>query len=144
MARAKLGSMVPPPVSLGTLEDRLRSVLCAVPQVRLALLFGSQARGTASVDSDVDLAVLASGANLLALGSALSRAVGKTVDIVSLEDPGFALLEELVRDSVSVYEAAPGVAALWRSHSLSELDLDRAGFERMRDAWLTRVASQGL
>jgi len=137
--------MVPSPASpLGTLEDQLHSVLCKMPGVRLALLFGSQARGTASAGSDVDVALLARGVDLLALGSALSQAAGKTVDIVSLEDPGFALLEELVRDSVSIYEGAPGVAALWRSHALSELDLDRAGFERMRDAWLTRVANEGL
>jgi len=66
------------------------------------------------------------------------------VDLVSLEDPGFALLEELIRDSVLIYEAAAGIAARWRSHALSELDLDRPGFERMRDAWLARVASRGL
>ena len=39
--------------------------------------------------------MLAPGEDLLALGSALSRAVGSTVDVVSLEDPGFPLLEEL-------------------------------------------------
>ena len=44
------------------------------------------------------------------------------MDLVSLEDPGFALLEELVRDSVLIYEAAAGTAALWRSHALSELE----------------------
>jgi hypothetical protein len=37
--------------------------------------------------------VLAPGEDLLALGSQLSQAVGTTVDLVSLEDPGFALLE---------------------------------------------------
>ena len=82
--------------------------------------------------------------DLLALGSELSQAVGTTVDLVSLEDPGFALLEELIRDSVPIHEAAAGDAARWRSHALSELDLDRPGFERMRDAWLARVAREGL
>jgi uncharacterized protein len=118
----KAGLNAPPPASpLALLRNQLRSLLRTMPQVRLALLFGSQARGTARADSDVDVAYL------LALGSALSQAVGKTVDIVSLEDPGFALREELVRDGVSVYEAAPGVAALWRSHALSKFDLDRVG-----------------
>jgi predicted nucleotidyltransferase len=126
------------------LEERLRGVLEGIPEVRLALLFGSQARGTARTGSDVDVAVLAHGADLLALAAALSRAIGETVDVVSLEDPGFPLLEELVRDSIPVYEGTPGAAASWRAHALSELDLDRPGFERMRDAWLARVAREGL
>ncbi len=112
--------------------------------MHLGLLFGSRARGSAHAGSDVDVAVLAPGEDLLALGSQLSQAVGMTVDIVSLEDPGFVLLEELIRDSLPIYEAAAGNAARWRSHALSELDLDRPGFERMRDAWLARVANAGL
>jgi hypothetical protein len=87
---------------------------------------------------------LAHGVDLLALGAALSQVIGETVDVVSLEDPGFPLLEELVRDSVPVYEGVPGAAASWRAHALSELDLDRPGFERMRNAWLDRVAREGL
>jgi predicted nucleotidyltransferase len=137
-----------PATPIGDLRDGLRNVLNRVlstrPQVRLALLFGSRARGSEHPGSDVDVAVLAPGEDLLALGSQLSQAVGTTVDLVSLEDPGFALLEELVRDSVPIYEAAAGNGARWRSHALSELDLDRAGFERMRDAWLARVANEGL
>lgn len=128
----------------GDLQDTLRSVLSTKPGVRLALLFGSRARGTSHAGSDVDVAVLAPGEDLLALGSELTRAVGTTVDVISLDDPGFALLEELVRDSLPIYEATAGNAARWRSHALSELDLDRAGFERMRDAWLARVANKGL
>jgi uncharacterized protein len=129
---------------IGDVRDALRSVLSTRPQVRLALLFGSRAKGSAHASSDVDVAVLAPGEDLLALGSELSQAVGTTVDLVSLEDPGFALLEELIRDSVLIYEAAAGNAARWRSHALSELDLDRPGFERMRDAWIARVAREGL
>jgi predicted nucleotidyltransferase len=133
-----------PGTLIGDLRDRLGSVLSTRPRVRLALLFGSRARGSAHAGSDVDVAILAPEEDLLALGSQLSQAVGTTVDLVSLEDPGFALLEELIRDSVPIYEATAGNAARWRSHALSELDLDRAGFERMRDAWLARVANEGL
>lgn len=133
-----------PGTLIGDLRDGLCRVLSTRPRVRLALLFGSRARGSSQAGSDVDVAVLAPEEDLLALGSALSQAVATTVDVVSLEDPGFVLLEELIRDSVPIYEAAAGNAARWRSHALSELDLDRAGFERMRDAWLARVASEGL
>lgn len=126
------------------LRQRLRRALEQLPSVRLALLFGSQAKGTAGAHSDVDVAVVAPRENLLAIGAALSRACGQTVDVVSLEDPGFALLEELVNDSEPIFEATAGVAATWRSHALSELELDRPGFTRMRDAWLERVAQEGF
>lgn len=130
--------------SASDLRQRLRRALEQLPSVRLALLFGSQAKGTASANSDVDVAVLAPRENLLAIGAALGRACGQTVDVVSLEDPGFALLEELVNDSEPIFEATAGVAATWRSHALSELELDRPGFTRMRDAWLKRVAQEGF
>lgn len=41
------------------LRDCLRQALAAMPLVRMGLLFGSQARGTAGVDSDVGVAVQA-------------------------------------------------------------------------------------
>jgi predicted nucleotidyltransferase len=43
---------------MATLEDSLRRVLDVGPPLRLAVLFGSQARGRAHADSDVDVAVL--------------------------------------------------------------------------------------
>jgi predicted nucleotidyltransferase len=38
------------------LHDRLRRALATVPRLRLAILFGSRARGDARLDSDLDLA----------------------------------------------------------------------------------------
>lgn len=64
--------------------------------------------------------------------------------MVSLEDATIPLLEAVVRDGQTVYEAAPGVAASWRFRALNELELDRPRFLRMRDAWLKRVAERGL
>lgn len=114
------------------------------PEVELALLFGSQARGAARADSDVDIAVWAPGADLLALGAELGRVLGKDVDVVSLEDPGVPLLEELIRDAVVVFERRPGAAPTWRAHALATLETDRPWFARMRDAWLKTVAAQGV
>ncbi len=108
------------------------------------LLFGSQARETARSASDVDLAVLAPGADLMALAADLSRDLGLEVDVVSLEDPSIPLVEELVRDGVVVHESRPGAGASWRSSVLATLETDRPWYARMRDAWLRRVARQGL
>jgi predicted nucleotidyltransferase len=112
--------------------------------VQLALLFGSRARDSATDDSDVDLAVRAEGTDMAELAHALSRRLGSEVDLVSLEDPGVPLLEELVRDAVVVYERHPGAGASWRTRALVTLETDRPWFARMRDAWLRTVADEGL
>jgi predicted nucleotidyltransferase len=122
----------------------LAHALANWPRVRLAILFGSHARGTAVPGSDLDVAVNAPGVDGLALAAALGRALGCEVDVVSLDDPGVPLLEELVREGVVVHEATPGAGALWRSRVLAQLETDRPWYARMRDAWLSRVASEGL
>jgi predicted nucleotidyltransferase len=122
----------------------LRRTLAAHGGVRLALLFGSHARGAAGPTSDVDVAILGRGLDRLALTAALSDAVGQDVDIVDLDDPGVPLLEELIRDAVVVHEAASGAGALWRSRALAQLETDRPWYGRMRDGWLAHVASKGL
>jgi len=89
--------------------------------VRLAILFGSQARGEAGPASDVDVAVQAPGVDLLALAATLSLAVGREVDVVALDAAGVPLLE---------FSLAPCLPSNWaicrdmpRPSSLSPKDL---------------------
>ena len=126
------------------LLELLQQALRARDDVALALLFGSRARGDGSETSDVDVALLAPAADLLDVGAQLSQASGLEVDVISLADPGVPLLDELLRDAVVLYEARPGAYAMWRSHVLADLELDRPWYERMRDAWLARVAQRGV
>jgi predicted nucleotidyltransferase len=123
---------------------RLRRALEGREDVRVAVLFGSQARGTAHAGSDVDVAVDAPSVDLLGLAAELTLALGVEVDLVTLDDPGVPLLEALVRDGVIVHEGARGAGAQWRSHALTTLETDRPGYARMRDAWLRRVAERGI
>ena len=132
------------PATASELIQPFQAVLHARGDVALALLFGSRARGDASETSDVDVALLAPSADLLEIGGRLSQASGLEVDVVSLADPGVPLLDELLRDAVVVYEGRPGAYATWRSHVLADLALDRPWYERMRDAWLARVAERGV
>ncbi len=123
----------------------IRDTLARTAGIRLALLFGSVARGTAGADSDVDLAIDAEpSVDLLAVASELSLGLGREVQIVALRDAGVPLLEELLRDAVVAYQGSPNAAAAWRTRALLELDLDRPGYARMRDAWLARVARRGV
>ncbi len=123
------------------IEQALRSALAARAGVRLAILFGSTARGTARPTSDADVAVLARGVDLLALARDLSLAVGREVQIVDLGTVGYPMLQAIVRDGIVVKEHGRGDAARWRAHALVDLENDRPWFERMRDAYLEHLAA---
>jgi predicted nucleotidyltransferase len=111
--------------------------------VRLALVFGSRARGTSTPASDVDVAVRAPGVDLLPLAADLSQVTGHEVDVVAVDEVGVPLLARIVREGVGVHEARPGALATWRAQVLADLETDRPWFARMRDAWLARVAARG-
>ncbi|HEX9622074.1 MAG TPA: nucleotidyltransferase domain-containing protein [Polyangiaceae bacterium] len=112
--------------------------------VELALLFGSHATGRVTESSDIDLALEAPGADLDALGAALSVQLGAEVDLVWLYEATIPLLEALIRDGVVVFEARRGAGAAWRARVLSQLETDRPWYRRMRDAWVKHVADNGI
>jgi predicted nucleotidyltransferase len=122
----------------------IRTTLAGRADIRVAILFGSQARGVARPDSDVDIAVDAPGVDVLSLGAALARALERDLDVVPLEDATIPLLEHLVRDGIVVHEGFAGAGALWRSQTLATLETDRPWFARMCDAWLSRIKDRGL
>ena len=123
----------------------IRECLQGRLDVRLALVFGSRARGTATPTSDVDVAVGAPGVDLLDLAAELSRATGLEVDVVDLEHAGVPLLARIVREGILVvHERRPGTAATWRALALADLETDAPWFARMREAWLARVAARGV
>ena len=122
----------------------LRELLQGRTDVRLAIVFGSRARGTATPTSDIDVAVRAPGADLLGLAAGLSRATGLEADVLEVEDAGVPLLARIVREGVLVHEARPGAGARWRAQALADLETDAPWFARMREAWLARVAVRGI
>jgi predicted nucleotidyltransferase len=76
------------PSKLSVLPPELLSALEAQPDLRLAVVFGSVARGQAGPDSDLDIAVLADGPldgpRREALIRVLAQATGRPVDLVDL------------------------------------------------------------
>jgi len=96
------------------LVTALRDALAGRVDVRLAILFGSTARGTAGPGSDVDVAVLARGTDTLALARDLSRVLGREVQVVDLESVGYPMLQAIVRDGVVVAEQRRAEAR-WRA-----------------------------
>ena len=86
-------------LSVTPVSDALVRVLDREPGLRLAVLFGSAARETTHAGSDVDVGVAGIPVSrLAALESALSRAVGRPVDLVDLTTAPPLLRFEIARD----------------------------------------------
>jgi len=128
----------------GDVATSLQRALAGRDDVHVALLFGSRARGRARADSDVDLAVLAPGLDLLDLAANLSVALDLEVNVADLADASIPLLQAIVRDGILVHEGKRGAAARWRSHALTTLETDGPWYARMSEAWLRHVAERGL
>lgn len=122
------------------LVETLRAALAGHQDVKLALLFGSRARGRFRPDSDVDVAYLGRDVDPLELAYHLSLAAHLEIDLVDLSNAGYPLKNAVLRDGVVLHQGERGVEARWRSHTIMELELDRPGWERMRDAFLKRLA----
>jgi predicted nucleotidyltransferase len=127
------------------LVAKLREALSGRTDVRLALLFGSRARGRERPGSDADVAVLGrDNLDLLALGRDLSLAAGLDVDVTDLSRAGYPLLQAVLRDGLVLHQGERGAAGRWRAHAIAEVETDRPWFERMRDAYLRRLAREAL
>lgn len=124
---------------VGTLADRIASVLARTPGVELAVLFGSTARGTARSNSDIDVA-LRGNCDRLTLAAEISRECGREVDMVDLDAATIPLTQAILRDGQPLYEARRGAYGEWRARAMMTLETDLPGYRRMRDAYLKRLA----
>ena len=90
--------------------DALREALAAIPEARLAVLFGSAARGRAVPRSDLDVLVALepdTEALRRMVSAALGRAVRPEVDVVHAADAKPLLRFEIARDGVVLIERDP-------------------------------------
>lgn len=125
-----------------TFDARLLDALSAFPEIRLALLFGSRARGGARADSDVDLAVLAdaplAGERRAAIVEAVALATGCAVDLVDLYPAPEPVLGEALKGIRLVGDAAVHAGLVTR-HVMNAADFlplrERILTER-RAAWI--------
>jgi uncharacterized protein len=112
------------------LVERLSSALRSGPPVRLAILFGSCARGTDRPDSDVDVAFVPvdpslSLADEATMIGALEAAAGRSVDLVRLDLASNALRWRVARDGVVIASDPPYEAVRFRAREAIAHDLDR-------------------
>lgn len=127
-------------------DEQLRQVLERVPEIRLAVVFGSTSAGRARADSDLDVAVLWSGplsadrkARLIA---DIAEATGRPVDLVDLSHAGEPLLGEILRGGRRILERDPDAWAdlvcrhLWDATDF--LPYRQRILDERRRAWLER------
>jgi predicted nucleotidyltransferase len=95
--------------------EALRGALAGRQDVRLALLFGSRARGRARPGADGDVAVLAPEADLEALAAHLSLAAGVDVEVSHLDSLNARKLRAVTRDGILLHAAEPGLLGAWRA-----------------------------
>lgn len=92
--------------------ERLGRTAASFPEVRLAVLFGSTARGKAGPRSDVDLGILLepySPEVRCKVEAELGRAARKAVDVVLLDEAPPLLRFEITRDGVLLFEREEGL-----------------------------------
>ncbi len=125
--------------------DLLARSLAEVPGLRLAVLFGSAARGEDGPRSDLDVGVLleADALGLSALAVNLSRATGREVDLVSLGEAPPLLRFEIARDGVAILEATPHAWADFRAKAMVDW-WDWAPTARMLQAAAIARLREGL
>jgi len=96
-----------------SLEDRLRQSAASLPEVKLAVLFGSTARGKAGPRSDVDLGVLLDPDTPDArsrVEAELGRAVGdRSVDVIFLKKASPLLRFEIAKEGVVLHQDQDGL-----------------------------------
>jgi uncharacterized protein len=123
--------------------DALRDTLARHPEVTLAFVFGSFARGNERADSDVDVAVQASrplsvDARMALVGD-LALATGRAVDLTDLRTVGEPLLGQILAHGLRLLGDADAHGRLLSRHLIDAADFlpyaQRIVDERRR-AWI--------
>jgi uncharacterized protein len=126
----------------------IRRVLAAGPQLRLVVLFGSQATGRARAQSDIDLAILPADPELdpnieNRLATDLTWALGKQVDLVRIDKSPALLRWHIARDGVVVHADPPSLAVTFRARTASEHADLAEGLAHASARFAARLARSG-
>lgn len=114
------------------------------PDLRVAIVFGSVASGTARFDSDVDVAVMMerrmTNERRMALLEAIEGATGRAVDLVDLRDAGVAVMRAALYEGHVVVCRDPRDLDMLRSKMITDAEDFLPGLERMlaarRRTWI--------
>jgi predicted nucleotidyltransferase len=103
--------------------EPLRDALEAQPAVRLAVVFGSAARGRERAKSDLDLALRLEPSTAATRREALAaagRAARRDIHLVELDETPPLLGFQIARDGVLLVEREPWAWARFKAHAMVE------------------------
>ncbi len=126
----------------------LRQALRIGPAPRLAVLFGSATTGRLRPSSDLDVAVLASGAQVneaweRELFGRLAAAVKRDVDLVRLDTGSTLLRWQVASHGVLLHEESPGEFARFRARAAAEYADFAPAFAHHGEIFRRRLIKQG-
>ena len=100
--------------------EKLRSVLEAMSDVRLAVLFGSAATRVLGKRSDLDIGLSLERDDIIlsSIAANLERAAGRPVDLVLLDTAPPLLRFEIARDGLALVERERHLWAEFRAHAM--------------------------
>lgn len=125
------------------IQSDVLAVLARYKNLRLAILFGSLAKGRARQDSDLDLAVdlghsLSASEKMHLIGD-LAVVTGRPVDLIDLKTVGEPLLGQILQTGIRLFGSNTCYAELIRKHLFDQADFlpyrNRILAER-RKAWI--------
>lgn len=125
-------------------HERVRRAFDAGPKIRFAVLFGSRAKGEARDDSDFDIAWLPVDrdvelADELALQVALTRTLGREVDLVRTDRTSTICRMEIARDGQLVYGDQAAFTRFKVEATIEYLDFEPA-FQEATELFRRRLA----
>ena len=131
------------PAQIDTIQSTVHAVLGE--GVRIVMLFGSCAKGTARPDSDLDLAVDAgrvmTADQRLALTAALAALTGRPVDLIDLRTVGEPLLGQILQYGQRISGTDQAQAQYLTKHLIDVADfvpLQQRILKERREAWIGR------
>lgn len=125
-------------------QARLQAALRDVPGLRLAVLFGSTAVGTARDNSDLDVGIALDQPHALSPSAivGLERAAGRAVDVVVLDSAPPLLRFEIARTGLVLLERDPYAWADFQAKAMIDWWDWAPTMRVMRDATLARLQSE--
>jgi uncharacterized protein len=125
------------------INKQLQEVLTRFPDLVLALVFGSVAKGCQRIDSDLDIAVAAKQAltvaEKMAIIAALAEQTGRPIDLIDLKIVAGPLLGQIVRHGRRLLGSDAEYGRLLSRHVFEQADFmpyrNRVLAER-RAAWI--------
>jgi predicted nucleotidyltransferase len=131
------------PAAINPIDDQLRNVLSDFPQIKLAVLFGSVASGTATARSDLDLAVIGekplAATEKIQIIEALAMATGRPIDLVDVHAAPEPLLGQVLKHGRRIIGSDQTYAQLLYRHLIEQADfvpLQNRILSERRMAWI--------